>query len=275
MSIDGPGLLESDLAHDVYQQIMDQWDAGVAIDEIRRRLGPLDEFAREPIDAESFLAAALKAFWEIGEAHADLRDRLQATIAAGSGLAQWAESSDALARRRRSTLERLLAQTAAPNAKPRPRRQYAPVKNKLFAVGDCLELVTGSRTWHALVCKIGDKRGRCEYFVAPMRSVRRSTQRAFEDGKVFAHWIGTPADDIVGVHVARLEHRALLRDGNPFTTVARVELDPALYMLGSFGAYTEIKDIEAHFEWIEQRSKGPTSLQRWPIPLIHMLRADC
>ena len=274
MSIDGPGLLESDLAYDVYQQIIDQWDAGVAIDEILRRLGPLEEFAQEPIDAESFLAAALKACWEIGQAHADLRDRLQATVDAGASLAQWAESGKPLARRRRSTLERLLAQTATPNAKPRPRRQHAPVKSKLFAVGDGLELVTGSRTWHALVCEIGDKRGRCEYFVAPMRSVRRPTQRAFEAGKIFAHWIGTPRDDIVGVHVVRLEHRALLREGNPFTTVARVELDPALYMLGRIGAYTAIEDIANDFERIEERAAGPTSLQRWPIPLVHMLRAD-
>jgi len=268
MSIDGPGLLESDLAHDAYTQIIDAYDAGATTDVLRERLRPLEEFAEEPIDEECLLAACIKAFWEIGENVQAWRTRLRAMMAEGTSLAAWAQSGSALARRRTTVLERLLEQTATPKARPRPRRTHAPVRDKIFAVGDCLELVTASRTWRALVCKVGDKRGRCEYMIAPMRSVRRATRRAFEDGKVFAHWIGTPGEDVVGVHVIRLEHRALVREGNPFTVVAQVELDPTLYMLGSFGARTDIDAIEAHFERIEQN----TFLQRTPIPLVHMLR---
>jgi hypothetical protein len=271
MSIDGAGILENDLAHDAYRQILDAWDAGVAVDEIRRRLAPLEEFAAEPIDEECLLAACLHAFREIGQDVQPWRDRLRALVDAGASLAAWAESGAALARRRRTVLARLLEQAATPKARPRPRRVHAPVKAKLFAVGDCLVLATPSRTWHALVEKVVDKRGRCEYMIVPMRSVRRATRRAFEAGKVFAHWIGSPDGPLVGAHVVRLEHRALLRAGNPFTTVAHVELDPPRHIPGSYGAPTEIADIAAHFERIE-RFPDRLGLHRGPIPLARMLR---
>jgi hypothetical protein len=160
---------------------------------------------------------------------------------------------------------RLDEQVPAPGAKPRA------AKDKLFAVGDCLEFATASRTWHAVVCKLRDKRGRGGYYIVPMRSVRRATRRAFEDGKVFAHWM---SDDVVGVHPICVGHRALLDDGNPFRIVARVALDPALCMVARYGADTAVADIERDFERIEQHDAGPMSLQRWPIPLVHMLRQD-
>lgn len=271
MSIDGAGLLESDLAHDAYRRIMDAWDAGVAVDEIRKRLAPLEEFAAEPIDEEGLLAACLHAFWEIGQDVQAWRDRLRAVVDGGASLAAWAEIGDALARRRRTVLARLLERTDTRKTRPRPRRTHAPARDKLFVVGDCLQLVTRSRTWYALVEKVIDKRGRCEYMIVPMRSVRRPTRRAFEAGKVFAHWIGSPQGELVGVHVVRLEHRALLREGNPFTTVAHVELDPARHVPGSYGGPTEVADIAAHFERIERQMPDGLSLQRWPIPLARML----
>jgi hypothetical protein len=66
MSVDGPQILASDLAHDVYNSILDLYDAGVSVEEIRERLSVFEDAAFDKVDAEIYLAAAAKAFWEIG-----------------------------------------------------------------------------------------------------------------------------------------------------------------------------------------------------------------
>lgn len=271
MSIDGPGLLASDLAHDVYNEIMDGWDADVPFDEIRERLRRFDEVADEPIDAEIFLAVRVKAFWEIGQLPVALRDALQAMVDEGASLVAWAEEGGAaLARQRRTVLERLLKQTAVPKARPRARRKYATVARKLYAVGDCLELVTDERAYRGVVCELLERRGACEYLLLVMHPKTRSTQKSFESGRFYGHFIGTPTGSVVGPHVIRLEHRMLLREGNPFVVVAHVELDAAKFTTGSFGGVLDMADVIADFE----RTQDPGSPFVWsqPHPLATLLR---
>ena len=260
MSIDGPGLLESDLAHDVYNRILDLWDAGVEIDKIRSQLRPLEEFATDPMDREIFLAACIKALWEIGQLPSALRLELLQVVEKGASLAQWAEADDAtLSRQRRSVLNRLLKQTELPKAKPRARRKYATISNKLYAVGDCLELVIDERAYRGVVCKILERRGACEYALLVMHPKTRSTRKSFESGKFYGHFIGTPTGSMVGPHIIRLEHRMLVRAGNPFSVVARVELDAAKFMTGSFGGILDMGDVVADFE----RTQDPDSPFVW------------
>ncbi len=126
-------------------------------------------------------------------------------------------------------LSRLLKQMAVPKARPRARRKYATIANKLYVVGDCLELVTEKRTYRGVVCALHERRGQCDCVTLVMDPKTTSTRESFEGGQYFGHFIGTPTGDLAGPHVIRLEHRMLLREGNPFRRVAHVELDETRY----------------------------------------------
>src|SRR5687768_11014708 len=125
MSIDGPGLLESDLAHDVYNDILDMYDSGLEISSIRERLTSIESELDDDLDQEIFLAAAAKSFWEIGHAQEDLRVRLAELITSGRSAAQWEQTIDSKAAKERSAvLARLLRQIDCARTKPRPRKKY-------------------------------------------------------------------------------------------------------------------------------------------------------
>ena len=63
MSIDGTGIIDSDLAHDVYDEILDRYDAGVEPDDIRARISSSYVLDRlNDLDRELWLAASAKAF---------------------------------------------------------------------------------------------------------------------------------------------------------------------------------------------------------------------
>lgn len=67
MSIDGPGITESDLGHDVYNEILDMYDAGAPISDIRARLRDYEATLADDLDREIYLAASARALWEIGQ----------------------------------------------------------------------------------------------------------------------------------------------------------------------------------------------------------------
>jgi hypothetical protein len=249
MAIDGPGILASDLAHDVYNEIMDWWDAGVAFDEIRERLHGDDCVVEDRIYAEILLAVCVKAFWEIGQLPPALRDALRAMIDDGASLAAWTEAGDAtLARQRKAALERLLKQTATPKARPRPRRKYVVVNDKLYAVGDCLELTAGDRVYRGVVCKIREDRGACEYALLVMHPDTTSTRESFERGHYYGNGAWVPEVSNAGPHVIRLTHRLLVRAGNPFRKVAHVDLDDSRLTYGSFGGVLDMSHVIKDFE---------------------------
>ena len=50
----------------------------------------------------------------------------------------------------------------------------------------------------------------------------------------------------------RLEHRMLVRAGNPFQIVGRVDLDETKYILGSFKGIVEVKDVVEDFKRTEE-----------------------
>ncbi len=125
MSIDGPGILESDLGHDVYNEILDLYDAGVPIEELRNRIAAYNDPSSTDLDKEIYLAAAAKAYWEIGQLPDALQAELSQIIQSGRSLKEWAQCGDtALARSRKIALDRLLRRISVPaNQAERPQEK--------------------------------------------------------------------------------------------------------------------------------------------------------
>lgn len=247
MSIDGPGILESDLGHDVYCQIMDLYDAGVSAEQIRQRIAQFEASLFDDMELEIYLSASSKALWEIGHLDSARGEKLSALIESGSSWNLWVQTGNSqLAKARKAALRRLLTQISTPRKNPRARKKYPTVQKKLFSVGDCLHLVSGAKTYRSIVCTILEYRGRCEYamlVLAPSSSIasaeyygRKIPSSLHESGFV------------LGPHVIRPEHRMLVREDNPFEVVAHVDLDLTKFRLGSFGGVLEMSHVIADFE---------------------------
>lgn len=253
MAIDGPGIVDSDLAHDVYNEILDLYDSGLEPKAIRERIGSYETELVDDIEKEIYLAAAAKAFWEIGHLDPSWNSRLGNLVTSGKSLASWADSTDSgLAAKRKAVLDRLLRQIATPRKSPRPRKKYAQVKTKLFSVGDCLSLNGSHR---AVVCKILEYRGNCEYAMLVMEPSVADTVTSFARGRYFGRKIPSPRGFTFGPHVIRPEHRMLVRSDNPFKNLGHLELDPEKYMLGSFGGVLEMKHVIEDF--VRTETKAP------------------
>lgn len=267
MSIDGPGILASDLAHDVYNRILDEYDAGTDVEEIRQRIAEFEPSLLDDVELEIYLAACAKAFWEIGHLAPALHHKLTALIEHGTSQELWAQTGDeSLAKARKLALQRLLRQLAVARKLPRPRRKYAQIKSKLHAVGDCLELQAGGRIYRGVVCKIHEYRGNCDYAILVMHANTRPDRKSFESGRYYGRKIynGSTGDHILGPHVIRPEHRMLVRAGNPFKPVCHVHLDQEKYMCGSFGGVLDMSQVIADFERTQTRP-GLFGLQLLPL----------
>lgn len=258
MSVDGPGVLASDLAHDVYNTVLDLYDAGVPVEEIRERISSFEPAVFDTVDAEIYLAASAKAFWEIGHLEPSLQSELLRLVNSGDSLAEWLKSTDeGFVAARKAALNRLLRQIAAPRSNPRPRRKYATIRSKLFSVGDCVQLKSARRTYKAVVCKLLEYRGQCEYAMLVMGPETTADLQSFSDGYYYGRRIPSSlhsAGFILGPHVIRPEHRMLVRSQNPFETLGHLELDQTRFMLGSYGGVLEMEHVLSDFERTHESS---------------------
>ena len=248
MSIDGPGITESDLGHDVYNEILDMYDAGARISDIRARLREFEDTLADELDREIYLAASARALWEIGHLDESIGQGLADLVRSGASSALWQETGDLeLAKARATVLSRLLRQIKAPRQKPRARKKHAKVRRKLFLAGDCVELSTESRTYRGVVCTIREYRGDCEYAILVMVPETESTAESFASSAYFGRRIRTPEGRTAGPHVICPEHRMLIRERNPFLVVGHLELNPESFILGSFGGVLDMNDVFADF----------------------------
>ena len=247
MSVDGPGILQSDLAHDAYNQILDLYDAGVPVAQIRRRIASFERSLLDDFDREIYLAASAKALWEIGHLDAARSKKLSRLIEQGSSQMLWSQNgAGPFAKARSAALARLLVQISVPRRKPRGRKTYTTIERKLFSVGDCLRLVCGTRIYRGVVCRIIECRGSCEYAMLVLAPSKAMTTATYYGTKIPSslHEGGF----VLAPHVIRPEHRMLVREGNPFEVFAHVELDPTKFTLGSFGGVLDMSHVIEDFE---------------------------
>ena len=251
MPIDGPGILDSDLAHDVYHSTLDLYDAGGTPAQLYTHLAELERSCVDELDLEIHLAATAKVLWDIGLPVDELRTRLAQLLDSGNCLAMWMATGDPpLAAARVAALKRLLRQIQQVRKTPRARKKYAKVQNKLFDVGDCVRLEAETATYLGVVCRIVEHRGHCDYAILVMHPDTQPSAAGFAQGRFYGHKIESalhPQGFILGPHVIRPEHRMLLREGNPLQKVAHLQLDTSRYDLGSFGGVLTMQHVIEDF----------------------------
>lgn len=274
MSVDGADILESDLAHDIYNNILDLYDSNISIDDIFGRISVFEQELTDETDVEIYLSASALALWEIGQLDEQRVRRLSSLMESGEIVMRWQQFTDSdFARTREKALSRLLRKVGTPRKNPRKRKAHGIVKHKLFELGDCVQVTSENAVHSGVICKIHEHRGHCEYFILVMAPIEGTAVKSFVEGSFFGQRIPSFAEDgsklLCGPHVIRPEHRMLLRAGNPFHIVGHVDLDEAKFMPGSWGGILEMKHVIEDFE----RTEANRIPRKTLIPLRELLTA--
>ncbi len=257
MSIDGSGIIDSDLAHDVYNRILDLYDSGLEMEDIKAQIEAYKSDL-DAMDMEICLAAEVKAFWEIGHLDQELIERLTRTLESGRSLAIWRSLADEdLLRERKIALFRLLKVVAKPRKVPRKRKKNLKVKSKLFKAGDCISICDDKTSHKGVVCKIIEHRGQCKYAILVMDINIELTIDSFVAGRYYGRRLPLSihgGGSVLAPHVILPDHRMLVRSSNPFAILGNVELDENRFILGSFGGVSDIDSLIEDFRRTEMQS---------------------
>ncbi len=139
MAIDGTKIIDSDLAHDVYNEFVDLYDAGVEVIEIRKKLDIWRSQALDDEEYEIFITVYALALWEIGELDDNTLREVRETIAKRSGYNMWLEESGlADAQARDKALNRFLTKISIPKKTARKRKPYKKVGKQVFDDDDVI-----------------------------------------------------------------------------------------------------------------------------------------
>lgn len=176
----GTGILEDDLAADVYGGYMERYDEGQDTGDIQEEL--LESTSDYVQDIPTFWLGLAQAQWECGCLDGEVLARVERIIATGADPdpKQWLLEEDRA--ERRSALGRFLQQIQVPREQPRPRtkrRVYVPA----YEPGTCLSIVMHKGGFGAaIVLKVDQGRYDACHLIGGLRGVHveRPSMTLFE-----------------------------------------------------------------------------------------------
>lgn len=237
MAVDGPGIVESDPAHDIYNLVLDLYDAGVDVHEILTKFNSHRYSLDGPLFEQIHLTAGALALWEIGLLDDTLVEEIKQSIESGKGLADWRDKIGDDSHRRKA-LTSFLRKVCKPRKRPRPRKRHSKVVNKLYSVGDCLLLHHGAHLFKSVVYRISEYRGACDYLMLVMQSATAPDLASFRDGLFYGRKIPTtlrPRGFELGAWTLVLGHRMLLREHVEFEDIGNLSVDESEIGCGRHG----------------------------------------
>lgn len=165
MATDGVKIIDGDTAYDTYNEIIDLYDSGEAVESIRAKKPFPPEGYVDDFDYEVMVTAYAQAFWEIGFIGDDIIAEVKRVIEVGACVKSWTEECGAKAgKARQKELDRLWTKINSPNPKIRKRKRYRKVTEFLFEVNDVLAFQSSCKAHYAIVlADIFRYRNICDY----------------------------------------------------------------------------------------------------------------
>jgi hypothetical protein len=197
MATDGPKVIDGDIAHDTYWDIMDLYDNEVDIERVVKEF-PVEVEDYNEFEYEIYVTVLALAFWEIGALSEGLLQTVRHTIDRGVGVRFWTEESgEKEGRERQRELDRLWNKITKPNTKIRKRKKYRRVTNYHFHPDDLLTFKLNDDNYYAVICaEISQYRGQCNYGLAltTYRNSRKPTPQDLENYEIVGGWIESGYD---------------------------------------------------------------------------------
>ncbi len=193
MATDGVKIIDSDLARDTYNKIIDLFDSEVALNEIQGEFSFevdwLDEF-----DYEIYITSLALAFWEIGYMNDNLLKIVKQTLDKNEGVKFWSEEcSEKEGNKRKLTLDKFWEKINTHNLKPRKPKKYRKITNFYFQEGDIITFQLDDGLYRSVICyKIIQHRGNCTYDLIQTnyKSLEKPTKTNMLNFDIIGHWMG-------------------------------------------------------------------------------------
>jgi hypothetical protein len=195
MATDGVKIIDGDTAYDTYWGIMDLYDSGVSIEDIKKENPfPQNDYF-DDFEYEIYATSYALAIWEIGEMTDEILQELRKIIDKGVGVETWTEEINLKAgKQRQKELEKLWTKISKPNIKIRARKKYRKITNFHFQADDLLTFQIKDGSYCAVICAYIDQyRGECSYELIPTtyRSNVKPTVEAMYDYDILGITIGS------------------------------------------------------------------------------------
>jgi hypothetical protein len=135
----GKGILQDDLALDVYGDFIERYNEGADPKALRAEiLERYADSASAPDGRSSVWFGLARAQWECGSLSRDVLSEVKKIVSSGTDVARWQEGDR---KTRQRVLNGFLARLSSPNPKPK-RRIKRRVAKAIFEVGACLAVET-------------------------------------------------------------------------------------------------------------------------------------
>ena len=276
MAIDGVKIIDSDLGHDVYNEFMDLYDAGVEIIEIRKKLDVWRNDVLDDEEFEIFFTVYALALWETGNLDEETLNEVQKNISKKAGFKMWLEESGLTdAQAREKVLNKFLTKISTPKKTIRKRKKYKQVTNLLFQNDDVVTFQMPDQSYcAAIMAKAGQIRNNMVYEFAKTSFVGHEppTEADIRASSVFMHKIGTSypksqikskqpgiekfwrrdsessAPFMLGLSYEFIEHRDLIKFVHELKVITRFKILDGFKMSGSFGYCLNFESFSERFE---------------------------
>ena len=167
MATDGVKIIDGDTAHDIYWGIIDLYDNGATIENIRSKnpFSRTQEDYYDDFDYEIFTTSYALAIWEIGHMTDDVLVEVKKVIDKGACVKVWTEEYSAKeGKARQKELDKLWNKISSVNRKIRKIKKYKVVTNFLFAIDDILTFQLKDNSYCVTILfNIRQYRGECTY----------------------------------------------------------------------------------------------------------------
>ncbi|MFZ4500385.1 MAG: hypothetical protein ACOYMZ_02680 [Minisyncoccia bacterium] len=169
MAIDGTKIIDSDFAHDIYNEFMELYDTGTPIETIKEKIEQSRNEAIGDEEIEIFITTYALALWETGFLTESILSEVRDIIQKGAGVKMWnEEAGEKEAHTRKRNLEKLLTKISTPKSQIRKRKKYTTVKNFIFQIDDALTFKGDNDFYYAcILINIIQHKGRCTYYLTP------------------------------------------------------------------------------------------------------------
>jgi hypothetical protein len=253
MAIDGVGVIDSDLAHDVYHTFMDLYDAGEPIETIRATVEQL-RADNDDVDDELFITAYALALWEIGQLDTAVLSEVARAIeqrAFVNYLMQSEKASDE-ANRRQQTLKQFWTKINQPTAKARKPKPNSAQKQLVFHQGSVLAFQLPDGSYRAAILLLTDqRRGSTSYFFAQptFTGPYKPTLEEVKAGEIMGR-IYSPPDfphRRIGFDVVGMDDKQLRSIAGHFEIIGHLEIAPAAQCCGSQTGATSFESFASSF----------------------------
>lgn len=276
MAIDGTKIIDGDLAHDVYSEFMNLYDADFDITEIKQKVEKWQDETLDDADFEIFITAYALALWETGNLTDNVFNKVQQAISKGAGEAMWLEECGEFeAKQRQKELEKFLKKISSPKKTPRKRKKYKKITDFIFQIDDIVAFQLPDYSYRAsILFKIEQYRGNCTYWFTPTSFMHKDkpTEFAIKSGSVFVNKIGCvygketvkqmqPGIEKIwaldnkfsipfkiGLVIHGIRHKDLLKFKEKFEVIGKAKIKDSFKELGMIGYERTFESFIKRFE---------------------------